>query len=145
MKRLFSIFKRKPKYRLKNVQPGDFIQVYWPSRISGDGIGGLTCIENHPKKKIILLEVHWINFEAMNCEEYQKYMFHYKSGELRCFEMLNKTRVLESDVLASRYVSFDDMTIDELNHDLEVAVEKEDWEYAKDIRNYLNPNFKVEK
>jgi hypothetical protein len=83
---LFS--KRKKRALLKDVVPGQRIRIEWDRMTSK--IGFVTCVNNDPKTKRMIIKVEWGNYERAGCEQYEERIWEYKDDNFKNFHLLNE-------------------------------------------------------
>lgn len=127
-----NFFKRKPKgpqkRTLSDVKPGEKVRVEW-SRMA-DKIGFLTCVNNDPIAKKILLEAKWSNYEEAKCSETQLLILNYSDKELENFVLLNP------DITSVCVQDENELFI--LEESKEKAIEKEDYETAAELQKQID-------
>lgn len=107
--------------QLKDVKRGDIILIEWDRILNG--IGSVTCLNNDPITKKILLRAVWS--PQMTIE---LFILNYNSKELRNFSLLNP--ILETKVID------DDITT--LKEKLNQALANEEYEKANEIQLKIN-------
>lgn len=118
-------FKTKDNRRyVKDVKPGDRVQIEWKRFL--DNIGYLTCINNDPQTKKILLEVKWGNYEEAKCSQTQRIILSYSSKELQNFNLLNP-----------HIKSGEKITLEILEEQLAEAIMLENYERAEVIKKMI--------
>ena len=129
--------KKKPTKRfLKDVKPGDNIQIEW-ERIKGV-IGYLKCLNNDPDDKKILLEVSWGNYKLVGCEQKQRIILRYDSMELRNFNLLNPLYDKIITENTKQEDEFDDTDLIELQKQLNDALDNEQYELAEELQKKVD-------
>lgn len=110
---------------IEDVKIGEWIYVEW-YRIEGK-IGQMKCLNNDPLTKKILLEVVWSNRN----NEKQRVIFDYSGFELENFHLLNPFKEKKSEKI-------DDTDIASLQKRMNDALEKEEYEIAREIQNKID-------
>ncbi len=123
-----SVNKSQGRRRIEDVKVGDSIQVEW-ERISGK-IGYLTCLNNDPLTKKILLEATWNNADEIG-EKSRRVVFDYNGIQLANFHLLNPQIKIKEEVC-------DETDITYLQKRMNDALEKEEYEVAREIQNKID-------
>jgi len=89
-------FKRKKRALLKDVIPGQTIKIEW-DRMT-EKIGVVTCVNNDPKTKKMIISVEWSNYQEARCEQYQEFIWGYKEYHFKNFHLLNELRINKKQV-----------------------------------------------
>lgn len=110
---------------IEDVKIGEWIYVEW-YRIEGK-IGQMKCLNNDPLTKKILLEVVWSNRN----NEKQRVIFDYNGFELENFHLLNPFKEKKSEEI-------DDTDIASLQKHMNDALEKEEYEIAREIQDKID-------
>ncbi len=113
---------------VKYVKPGDRIQIEW-SKIVGE-IGTLTCVNNDPQNRKILLRMKWGNFEEVKEPEFQQIILDYKCKELKNFKLLNPH-------ITHFHSSGEKSVLENLEEELTKALEVEDYKRAEELRKKI--------
>lgn len=108
-----------------DVKPGELVTIEW-SRIKGK-IGQLKCLSNDPIKKVILLEIHWGNWQETGDLQYEKLVLNYSDTHLANFHLLNSDRPAKPRTLQEK-----------LQEEMDELTRREKYEEASVIRDALN-------
>ena len=76
---------------LKDVVPGQSIKVEW-SRMTSK-IGFVTCVNNDPKTKRMMIKIEWSNWETAGCEQFEEHIWGYNEEYFENFHLLNELRI----------------------------------------------------
>jgi len=123
-----SVNKSEGRRRIEDVKVGDSVQVEW-ARITGK-IGYLKCINNDPFTKKILLEATWNNPEEIG-EKSRRVIFDYDCRELENFHLLNPQ-------IKNKQKIDNESDISSLQKRMNDALEKEEYEVAREIQNKID-------
>lgn len=113
---------------IEDVKIGQHIWVEW-YRIKGR-LGEMKCLNNDPYTRKILLEVNWFKGEGKP-NTLQRVIFDYDGDELKNFHLLNPLKNNESEEI-------DDTDIASLQKRMNDALEKEEYEIAREIQNKID-------
>jgi hypothetical protein len=111
---------------VRQVAPGDWLKVELAS-VEG-GIATVQCQANDVKRKSMLVGIVWANHEEMKIPKTQLLVLHYGGSELRNFNLLNPNPVI---------------TEKSLRDQLQLAIDSENYELAKDIKHKLDKMSKL--
>lgn len=128
LKKILSIFKSN-RVKPKHVKAGDRINLYWTRFVGGRG--NVECLSNDPKTKKMLIRVQWSNFEEAGCEEYEEFVWSYKSSHFDDFHLLNQHTIKPID-------KDDSDNLKELELHLKQAIDKEDYILARKIQDKID-------
>lgn len=112
---------------VEDVKIGQHIWVEW-YKIKGR-LGEMKCLNNDPLTKKILLEINWDNGEGKP-NTLQRVIFDYDGDELKNFHLLNPIKKKKEEV--------DDTDIASLQKRMNDALEKEEYEVAREIQNKID-------
>lgn len=115
---------------IKDVKPGEYIYVEW-YKIK-NSIGQLKCLNNDPETEKILLEATWTEIDGVK-EVKEKVIFDYSNHSLRNFSLLNQPKT-ENKALKD----VDDHDIAGLQRKLNIALEQQRFEEAREIQNKID-------
>ncbi len=121
------------RLQLKDVKVGQKIRIEW--NIITDGIVFLTCMSNDPLTRKILLQVKWSNYKEVNCNQIQQLVLDYNDEKLKNFHLLNQHVFVETSESAE---SVDDTDIAAIQKKLNEALEKEQYELARELQNKID-------
>lgn len=113
---------------VEDVKIGQYIWVEW-YKIKGR-LGEMKCLNNDPFTRKILLEVNWNNGEGKP-NTLQRVIFDYDGEELKNFHLLNPVKKKKSEEI-------DDTDIASLQKRMNDALEKEEYEVAREIQNKID-------
>lgn len=120
------------RIHIKDVKSGENIKIEW-HRIKGK-IGWVKCINNDPKTKKILLEVHWNNHKEIGSPKREQVIFGYDAIELCNFHLLNQIQNDTKDDEGDEE-SYD---ISDLQKKMNEALEKEEYEIASKLQKQID-------
>lgn len=123
-----NINKTQRRRYVEDVKIGQCIWVEW-YKIKGR-LGELKCLNNDPLTRKILLEVKWNNGEGKQ-STFQRVIFDYDGDELKNFHLLNPIKEKQTE-------DIDDNDIASLQKRMNDALEKEEYEIAREIQDKID-------